>query len=324
MFCIRLADIPIGIENKYQDVEKLCKGYMTEDSPEFTVSASEEEIQKEREGDETASLGYCEGLCLYRKISLRLMEYDAFLMHAAALAVDKEAYLFAAKSGVGKSTHMMNWIDLFMGRIEGINGDKPILRFMEGRLYACGTPWNGKEGFGCNIIRPIKAVCFLERGKENSIRPMDKGEISQYLFNQVLIPGEGEAFELFWGLMERFASAVDFYLLSCNKDRSSAKTAYEAMSGEVLRMLRIKKGFVLRKLNEEYIAVAMGEAGKSFNGMIRLNDMGAFYWKELEQGSTETALIGKTLERYEGVDQETVTRDVQDFLKSIAPALEEV
>ena len=63
-------------------------------------------------------------------------------------------------------------------------------------------------------------------------------------------------------------------------------------------MIKAKKGFLLRKLGNEYMVVAIGEAIKNFNGMIRINETGAFYWKELEQGTTEEALVGKTLERF--------------------------
>ena len=87
-------------------------------------------------------------------------------------------------------------------------------------------------------------------------------------------------------------------------------------------MLKVKKGFLLRRLGDEFMVVAIGEASKSFNGMIRLNDTGAFYWKELEKGSSEDDLTAKTLERYEGVDQETARRDVRGFLQSIEVALE--
>ena len=89
-------------------------------------------------------------------------------------------------------------------------------------------------------------------------------------------------------------------------------------------MLKTKKGFLLRKLGEEYIAVAIGEASRAFNGMIRLNDTGALYWKELEKGSTADALVAKTLETYDGVTEEQARRDVQAFLNSIAVALDEL
>ena len=87
-------------------------------------------------------------------------------------------------------------------------------------------------------------------------------------------------------------------------------------------MLKTKKGFLRRRLGDEFMVGALGEARKSYNGMIRLSDTGAFYGKELEKGSSEDDLTAKTLERYEGVDQETARRDVREFLQSIEVALE--
>ncbi len=88
-------------------------------------------------------------------------------------------------------------------------------------------------------------------------------------------------------------------------------------------MLKIKKGFLLRKLGEEFMAVAIGDASKDFNGMIRLNGMGAFYWEELEKGSTEDELVRKTLEAYTGAEEDIVRSDVKEFLDSISIALED-
>lgn len=87
-------------------------------------------------------------------------------------------------------------------------------------------------------------------------------------------------------------------------------------------MIKTKKGFLLRKLGEEYIVVAIGEASKDFNGMIRLNKTGAFYWKELENGTTEEQLVSKTLERFTNLNEEMVRGDVKEFLDNISIALD--
>lgn len=88
-------------------------------------------------------------------------------------------------------------------------------------------------------------------------------------------------------------------------------------------MLKPKNGFILRKLGAEYMVVALGEASKNFNGMIRMNETGAFYWKELEKGTTEEDLVAKTLERFQGLDQETARHDVKEFLNAISVAIED-
>ena len=87
-------------------------------------------------------------------------------------------------------------------------------------------------------------------------------------------------------------------------------------------MLKAKKGFLLRKLGPEYMVVAIGEASKNFNGMIRMNETGAFYWKELEKGATEDSLVAKTMERFTNVNEETARQDVRAFLQSIDVALD--
>lgn len=230
MFCIKIANIPIGIDNRYPYVRNLCEDYeINDEEPDFTVSATREEILAEQNGDRRFSYGYCESLCIYRKICTHLLQYDAFLMHSAAIALDDEAYVFAASSGVGKTTHIRLWQQEFGGRVSVINGDKPIYRFMEDDLYVCGTPWRGKEGLGSNIMRPVRAICFLERDPGNHIRPLNIDEISRRIFSQVLIPQETEDFDRFWSLLERMVTSEKFYELKCNRQPEAARLAYQTM-----------------------------------------------------------------------------------------------
>lgn len=235
-FQIKIAGLVIGINSKYEYVSRLCEEYkvsgdFSTGKVDFSVSATEQEILEEQAGSTETSLPYCESLCLYRAICLRLVPYDAFLMHSAALALDGEAYVFAAKSGVGKTTHMKLWMDEFGERTQVINGDKPIYRFMDGVLHACGTPWQGKERLGSNIMVPVKAIYFLEQSAENRIRPLGEGEVIGRIFHQLLMPREEEELDRFVDLIERMITSVDCYLLSCNMEREAALLAYKRRGG---------------------------------------------------------------------------------------------
>lgn len=232
MFCIKIADIPIGIDNQYPYVRNMCREFtMKNDNPAFTVSVSEEEITEEQAGELSYSRGYCESLCLYRKICCRLARYDAFLMHSAAVAVDGRAYVFAAPSGTGKTTHIRLWLELFGNRAQVINGDKPIFRFIDDVLYACGTPWRGKECLGNDSMCPVQGICFLEQSSGNRIKRLRlrAAEVSGRLFHQLLIPKEEEEFNCFWNLLERMVAQTPFYLLECNREPEAARLAYETM-----------------------------------------------------------------------------------------------
>lgn len=87
-------------------------------------------------------------------------------------------------------------------------------------------------------------------------------------------------------------------------------------------MIKAKKGFLLRRLGEEYMVVPVGEASRAFNGMIRMNETGAFYWKELENGITEDGLVEKMLVRFEDLDEETAREDLKEFLETMKMALD--
>ena len=57
--------------------------------------------------------------------------------------------------------------------------------------------------------------------------------------------------------------------------------------------MKIKEGFILRKVGRQFIVAATGEASKNFNGMMRLNAEAAFAFEQLQKGitvATEEAL----------------------------------
>ena len=229
MFCIKISDLVVAINNRYPYVQRYCRDMIIPDCPaDLTVSVTPEEIESER-GEESHSPGYCESLAIYRKICQGLLPYDDFLMHAAVIAIDGKAYAFAARSGTGKTTHIRQWQAVFGERVTVVNGDKPILRRMDGRFYACGTPWRGKEGMGGSGVCPLQGICFIERGEENRIRRLAKGEVIPRLFPQLLLPEEAEKVTHYMALIDQLLMTVDYYLLTCRPDPDAARVAYEGM-----------------------------------------------------------------------------------------------
>lgn len=233
MFRIKIAGLVIGIDNRYEYVSEFCEHYKVYAGEEaFCVTAAEEELLEEQnQSTDRYPLPYCESLCLYRKICLKMIAYDAFLMHSAVLELDGDAYVFAARSGTGKTTHIKLWMQEFGERVRVINGDKPIYRFVNGRLYACGTPWCGKEGLGSDRMSPVKAICFMEQGAENQIRRMTEEEVIGRIFHQLLMPQDAEAMTHFFELIDTMISTINCYILRCNISREAAVLAYKTMRG---------------------------------------------------------------------------------------------
>lgn len=86
--------------------------------------------------------------------------------------------------------------------------------------------------------------------------------------------------------------------------------------------LKIKNDYVIKKMGEGFVVVTVGQASKEFNGMMRLNEVGAFIWKQLETGATEEELLQRMLERYDDLDENTAREDLEEMLEKIDIALE--
>lgn len=231
MIVIKIADIPIGIDNKFSYITRLAKDYLTDEAPLFTVSVSDAEREKERSLDVGISDdGYLEGIVAYRKIAEELPKYDAFVFHGAVLNVEGQAYAFTAKSGVGKTTHTRLWLSEFGEKAHYLNGDKPVIRFIDGVPYAFGTPWRGKEGYGTNESAPLLAIALLERGELNSARTINSADAVLKLMGQIYLPKDPTAALLTMRLADRITKTVKFVELKCNMEPEAAHVAYVALA----------------------------------------------------------------------------------------------
>ena len=83
--------------------------------------------------------------------------------------------------------------------------------------------------------------------------------------------------------------------------------------------MKVKNGFILRKVGKQFVVAATGEASRNFNGMIRLNDEAAFAFGQLQGGITEEELIAALVEKYGGNEAE-VREDVANFLAKLREA----
>ncbi len=232
MFTIRIAELNIAIDNRYDHAKRFCKDYIVDSSDiDFSVSVNDDDIAFEREHSEFVYTDdIFETVAIYRKISKILPEYDALLFHSAVISLDGKAYAFAAKSGVGKSTHIRLWQEHFGDKITIINGDKPIFRMIDGEFFAFGTPWCGKEGLQTNTSEKLSSICFLERVAENTIERLDTKQVIGRIYNQLILPQEREAVEKTFDLLNLLIMQTPCYLLHCNISDDAVECAYNGMN----------------------------------------------------------------------------------------------
>ena len=83
--------------------------------------------------------------------------------------------------------------------------------------------------------------------------------------------------------------------------------------------MKVKDGFVLRAIAGSNIVVPVGAATAQINGMITLNDSGAFLWRELEKGADVDSLTEALLREYD-VDEATARTCTADFIAKLEEA----
>ncbi len=230
IFNIQIAEHVFKIVSLHDSVFHLCQHYLSIQPAEHTVEIHDWDIVSERYrtpirySDEDV-----EETAVYRKICEYLALQDTILFHSSAIAVDGNAFLFAAPSGTGKSTHVRLWKSHFGDRAVILNDDKPLITVKSGRATAYGTPWAGKEDLNTNTHFPIRSICFLERGAQNRIQELQKENVFPLLLDQTYRPESPESYAAVLKTLGCLSSSVRFYRLACNMDPEAALVAYQCM-----------------------------------------------------------------------------------------------
>ena len=237
---IALAGLTVHVEHPFESFRDFAKEFVTTSADsDFSVSVSAADIEKERlrveqqaarEGTNigTVTPEMLEKTAVYRKIAEVLPRYNALIFHGSAIAVGNRAVIFSAPSGTGKTTHTRLWLNHVAGSFV-INGDKPILRVIDGTVTVCGTPWNGKEHMGTNTMVPLTAICRLYRDSENHIHPVNPAAFLPHLLEQTYHPEREDALQELLPTVETVAQTTAFYALYCNRDPAAATLAFETV-----------------------------------------------------------------------------------------------
>lgn len=83
--------------------------------------------------------------------------------------------------------------------------------------------------------------------------------------------------------------------------------------------MKIKQGFVMRDVAGQAVAIATGEASKSFHGMVKLNDTGAVIWNGIEKGLDEAEIAEQLAASYD-VEVGQALKDVESFIARVRDA----
>ena len=80
--------------------------------------------------------------------------------------------------------------------------------------------------------------------------------------------------------------------------------------------MKIKDGDLLREVAGNMTVVPVGAASMEFNGMISLNETGAFLWKLLKNDVEPKFLLSELMKEYD-VEEEQAKRDITDVINKL-------
>lgn len=229
MPCYNIAGLTVRYDATYPTLQKHSEQYRCDPTPDaVSFHVPFEEIVALREHTPLLTDDLREYMLMGKAFYEYLITRGGMMLHASAVVVDGEAYLFSAPSGTGKSTHTGLWLRRFPGAYI-LNDDKPALYLSDGCVYAAGTPFSGKFDISVNHAVPLRAIAFLARSDDNRIETIPDKRALYELLNQTSRPAD---VGLYAKLLQNVAAILErtpICKLYCNMDLQAAEVAYEGM-----------------------------------------------------------------------------------------------
>ena len=224
-----IAGLKVEMKPKFGRLIRQSEAYQSSGKPVMTVTPDvndEAYIALNKRTDEER-----EYICLSAAFCRDIIRYGRFFLHASAVVYNGEAYLFSAPSGMGKSTHTAMWLNQFPGSYI-LNDDKPVIYPEKDHITVWGTPFSGKTALQVNQGVPLKAICFLKQGNENSISRISEDRAIALTLNNTYRPKSGEDMNYLLDMVEQVVARINIFEMSCTGETEAAEMSYRAMKGK--------------------------------------------------------------------------------------------
>lgn len=160
-----------------------------------------------------------------------MIKNDSLILHCAYMVYQGKAILFSAPSGTGKSTQAELWKQYRGSRI--VNGDRALLRKIDGVWSACGWPVCGSSDICESEDTPLYTIVMLRQGETNHIERLSPIQAFAQLYAQITINQWNPAFvQRAMELIEDLIGQVPVYQLTCNMTEDAVKCLEQAIFPE--------------------------------------------------------------------------------------------
>lgn len=243
-------------------------------------------------------------------------------LHAACVELDGFAVAFTGPSGMGKSTRALAWENALGAQL--ISGDRPAVRIGKTGSTACGVPWDGKEQVFRDVEKPLRCILEVRRSSSNYLRKLSREQARKLIVQQSFVPmWDTDAAFMAMANASTLTRRTPVYRAFCGPDEDAARMIYDILVNhpelirEEAKDMKIKEGFVLRNVMDEYIVMPTGDNIARFDGAVVLNEVSAFIYKLLEAPICRDDLLTAILNEFD-VDEVTASTDLDTLLEQFA------
>lgn len=160
-----------------------------------------------------------------------MIKRDSLILHCAYTVYKGRAILFSAPSGTGKSTQAELWKQYRGSRI--VNGDRALLRKIDGAWSACGWPVCGSSDICESEDTPLYTIVMLRQGETNHIERLSPIQAFTQLYAQITINQWNPVFvQRAMELIEDLTVQIPVYQLTCNMTEDAVKCLEQAIFPE--------------------------------------------------------------------------------------------
>ena len=152
-------------------------------------------------------------------------------LHSSLIRFQNGAILFTAPSGTGKSTQAELW-ERYTDA-EQLNGDRSVIRNVNGVWTAYGFPFAGSSQIFRNESAPIRAIVVLRQAPENTIERLGPGTAFRLIYSETAIQRWHDAgHTAVVDQLLQLCRDVPVYMLRCTPDERAVRLLQTTLSME--------------------------------------------------------------------------------------------
>lgn len=161
-----------------------------------------------------------------------VIQADGIIFHCSYIEYNGKAILFTAPSETGKSTQADLWHNYRGADI--VNGDRAVIRAIDGKLYAAGIPFSGSSNHCENKTLPLAAIVYLGQAPITTINRLSGYQSFVRVWEGVSVnTWDKDDMNKASALIKKVVENVQVFYMPCTPDENAVIVLEKALEGEI-------------------------------------------------------------------------------------------